>query len=221
MLSHTIRHFSLKRACQLGQQGAWALVSPRMSAQMFYLDFYIYPALVLVCLAMAYTHTNILAIVEMFVVGLATWTLAEYVLHRFILHKIPYFVDIHHAHHHDTLAMIGTPTVFSLLLFYLCVYLPIWLIFGTATALPWFSGFVTGYVAFAAAHYAIHHINRPNKLLRRMKKLHAIHHHGDANHNFGVLTDFWDHVFGTFASKIERQPKSQCQFLKARRPGSV
>jgi len=184
---------------------ASALISPKMSRQLFFLDFYIYPAIVLFCLGFAAFSTPLLQIIAELAVGLALWTLAEYLLHRFVLHAWPYFADIHQAHHDETLEMIGTPTIFSVLFFYVAVYLPFWWAFGPSIALPSFAGFVSGYLAFAAVHFSVHHLDGNSKLLRTWKKMHAIHHHSIPGHNYGVLTDFWDRVFGTYSSTMKRR----------------
>jgi sterol desaturase/sphingolipid hydroxylase (fatty acid hydroxylase superfamily) len=47
----------------------------------------------------------------------------------------------------------------------------------------------------------VHHLGSGgSRGLRRLIKLHAVHHH-DTDHNFGVTTAFWDRVFGTLASR--------------------
>ena len=63
-----------------------ALLSTNMSPVMFFLDFYVYPIVILFCLVLAFGHTSIPRVVELSIAGLAVWTLAEYLLHRFVLH---------------------------------------------------------------------------------------------------------------------------------------
>ena len=184
---------------------AYALVSPKMSRSLFFLDFYVYPIIIVFSLGLAALSTPFLLLIAEFIVGLFVWTFAEYLLHRFVLHSWPYFTDIHLAHHADAQDMIGTPTIFSVLFFYGGIYVPLWWLLGSAVALPSFSGFIAGYLAFAAVHFFVHHSSGTNRFLRSWKKLHAIHHHSKTGNNYGVLTDFWDRVFGTYSPTIIRR----------------
>jgi sterol desaturase/sphingolipid hydroxylase (fatty acid hydroxylase superfamily) len=45
-------------------------------------------------------------------------------------------------------------------------------------------------------HHAIHHWKFENKLFKKLKRHHYIHHARDTK-NIGMVTTFWDHVFGT------------------------
>ncbi len=184
-----------------------SLFSSKMTPFTFFLDFYVYPPVIIFCLGLALLYTSVLHVIALAAAGLAVWTFAEYLLHRFVLHHWPYFIDMHKAHHDETQEMIGSPTVFSLLVFYVLVYLPLWYGWANGVALPLFSGFIAGYLAFDAVHYSVHHIQGQNRLLRSWKKIHAIHHHGDADKNYGVLTDFWDRVFGTYSPVMRRETK--------------
>jgi sterol desaturase/sphingolipid hydroxylase (fatty acid hydroxylase superfamily) len=102
--------------------------------------------------------------------------------------------------------MIASPTIFSLAFFFVTAYLPIWLIWDRYVALGWFAGFLAGYVMFGAVHEAVHHSQNQSAIMRYFKRLHAIHHHGNSDRNFGVITGFWDHVFGTYENKLRRVP---------------
>lgn len=208
MVSTVLQLFGDRRVWHRLRQNFLSLFSSKMTPFTFFLDFYVYPVVILFCLGLALLYAHLTTIILLTAAGLAVWTFAEYLLHRFVLHHWPYFVDLHQAHHDETKGMIGTPTVFSLLFFYVAIYLPLWLGLGSAYALPLFAGFIAGYLAFDVVHYSVHHLQGQNRLLRRWKKIHAIHHHGDADHNYGVLTDFWDRVFGTYSSTMHRQAKS-------------
>ena len=207
MVSTVLQLFGGKQAWQRVYQFVLSLFSSKMTPFTFFLDFYVYPVVIAFCLSLAFLYTNLIHIAALAIVGLAVWTFAEYLLHRFVLHHWPYFKDQHQAHHDETREMIGTPTIFSLLVFYVLIYLPLWLGFGSGYALPLFAGFIAGYLAFDGVHYAVHHMQGQGRLLRAWKKIHAIHHHGDADHNYGVLTDFWDRVFGTYSATMRRSPK--------------
>jgi sterol desaturase/sphingolipid hydroxylase (fatty acid hydroxylase superfamily) len=184
------------------------LVTTRMSAVAFHLDYFLYPPAILASLLVAVRGLRAVEIVALALAGFAVWTLAEYLLHRFVLHHWPYFSKFHQAHHDEPRAMIGSPTLFTLLLFFAATFVPTWLAFGSAVAGATFAGFLIGYLCFAGIHEIVHHSESQNRLMRYFKKLHAIHHHGDTSKNFGVITSFWDHVFGTYEANIKRPHKS-------------
>jgi len=182
------------------REASLGLISVRMSKVAFHLDYATYPPLILFCLWLGHGHIALWMSAFQFAFGLCVWTLAEYLLHRFVLHGWPYFAKFHQAHHDEPRAMIAAPTVFSMGIFALIAYLPAALLLGPWAALPWFAGFLLGYVAFAAVHHIVHHAQGQGKLRRHFKLLHARHHHGKDGRNFGVLTGFWDRVFGTYES---------------------
>lgn len=186
------------------KEAVLGLFSPRMSVVAFHLDYFVFPPVIIFCLAASIRLLNATLIAILFFGGLAVWTLAEYLLHRFVLHHWPYFSGHHKAHHHSPRAMIAAPTLFTMAFFAAGFCLPLWLLFGEAIALSSFAGFLTGYVAFGAVHQAVHHAEGQGSLLRHFKRLHAIHHHGSSDQNFGVLTSFWDRVFGTYSARITR-----------------
>ncbi|ARU31909.1 hypothetical protein CAP31_09610 [Sulfuriferula sp. AH1] len=129
--------------------------------------------------------------------GLVAWTLLEYVLHRFVLHGIEPFKGWHTQHHLRPYALIGTPTVFSLMLFLVCIFLPALLVEGIWSGGGFTLGVVSGYAVYSWMHHAAHHWRANGGWLKRRKRLHAMHHHGQSKCDFGVITSFWDRVFGT------------------------
>ncbi len=187
------------------REAVLGLFSPRMSAVAFHLDYFVFPPVIVFSLAVSIRSLNTASIAVLFFGGLVAWSLAEYLLHRFVLHHWPYFRDHHKAHHDSPRSMIGAPTLFTLAFFAAGFCLPLWLLAGEAIALSSFAGFLTGYVAFGTVHHAVHHSEGQGLLLRHFKRLHAIHHHGSRDRNFGVLTSFWDRVFGTYSSRVTRR----------------
>ena len=71
----------------------------------YYSDFVVYP-LVIAALAVAGLveagEENAPGWIATVLACLGLWTLTEYLLHRFVLHHIPYVKDLHDRHHgHD------------------------------------------------------------------------------------------------------------------------
>jgi sterol desaturase/sphingolipid hydroxylase (fatty acid hydroxylase superfamily) len=163
-------------------------------------DFYVYPgvALTLAAVALVPAPRPWLALGCAVAGGLATWTLLEYVLHRWVFHHAPWIRERHEAHHRDPKAFVGTPTWLSLGVIAVLVMAPCLLEWGVAIGSSFTAGLVLGYLWYAAVHYAVHHWHAaPGTAFSCLKRLHAIHHHRDAAANFGVTSPLWDHVFRT------------------------
>jgi sterol desaturase/sphingolipid hydroxylase (fatty acid hydroxylase superfamily) len=150
-----------------------------------------------------------LAIAALCVSGTFAWTLAEYVLHRFVFHwtndkawgRRVHFL-LHGVHHdfpndRDRLVMPLPTSVPLAVLFYALFSATM----GRTLGEPFFAGFVIGYLFYDGTHYYVHHFvptTRWGKLLRRH---HMTHHHADHDGGFGVSSPLWDLVFRTIPSK--------------------
>lgn len=130
-------------------------------------------------------------------VGLLGWTIAEYGLHRFILHGLQPFRGWHEAHHQRPFALICTPTILSASLIVGLVLLPAWWLGGWWRACAGTLGFLIGYFAYALTHHAAHHWRADSEWLQRRKRCHALHHHASGDGHFGVTSSAWDLVFGS------------------------
>lgn len=145
-----------------------------------------------------------------FIAGLFFWTLAEYLLHRFVFHYKPrtptqekIFYLFHGIHHHQPQCKtrLVMPPVVSIPLA-LVFYGLINLIFSLLLGIPFwagfvFSGFLIGYLAYDITHYATHHWPMRKGILKMLKRHHMRHHYKTPNQRFGVSSPLWDFVFGT------------------------
>jgi sterol desaturase/sphingolipid hydroxylase (fatty acid hydroxylase superfamily) len=171
-----------------------------LSRSAFFADFYAYPvaSAVLIALALALEPRDWAFALGAVVVGFLLWSLVEYLLHRYVLHHIKWVKDQHDVHHRDQMALVGTPTWFSLLVFLTFVTLPMLLIASADVALGLTGGMMIGYLCYVTAHYGMHHWRiRPSSYMGGLKRRHALHHHYDDRGNFGVTSGFWDYVFRT------------------------
>ncbi len=149
-------------------------------------------------LAVAAPREQCLEAAAIVLLGLAGWTLVEYVLHRFVLHGLPPFKAWHAEHHRRPAALICTPTNLSAALIAALVFLPVLAVGEVWQACALTLGVLNGYLAYAVTHHAIHHWRTDIAWLRRRKRWHALHHHLPAQSgHFGVTSAFWDHVFGS------------------------
>ncbi len=184
--------------------GTWTLlrglVSPAMPPGLFFLDFAVYPVLIIGFLAIALQSNSALLTMAIAVLGYVFWTLAEYVVHRYVLHHMPMFAAVHLAHHHAPRELIGTPTLFSVAMFLGLGFCPMLALTSLALASAWMAGLLSGYLSYVGVHYAVHHISSgPDSMFMGLKRHHALHHYRDGHQNFGVTTGIWDRVFGTRA----------------------
>jgi sterol desaturase/sphingolipid hydroxylase (fatty acid hydroxylase superfamily) len=136
--------------------------------------------------------------------GWATWTLAEYLLHRFAMHQLRGrgIMSREHLEHHVKatwsfdrliiLVWVGVVLVGAV------VWAPLgWLLGGTATGIALGAGWTVGYFVYEYQH-ARCHLRPPRTRYQRWIRLHHFHHHfGAPMANHGVSTALWDHVFGT------------------------
>src|ERR1700731_4413262 len=147
---------------------------------------------------------SILSVAEFVGLGLAVWTLLEYIIHRYAFHYEPktrigkqfHFVvhGVHHDYPNDAKRLVMPPAVSIPLAvaFYA-------LFFGTlgrfAPAVS--AGFGFGYVCYDTIHYAIHHFPMKRGIWRWLKQYHLRHHYQDDEAGFGVSSPLWDYVFRT------------------------
>lgn len=190
-----------------------SLLSLDHSPWAYRLDFVLYA---LVCSAIAgtllisYPRGSGIALLAWVAGGGALWSLLEYLLHRFVLHRIAPFSHWHRLHHLRPRALIATPIVLSLSLFMLLGTLPAWWLLGSWPAWSLTLGLVSGYLGYGLIHHAIHHATPrwigQNAWISNRRRCHAMHHadthtgvRGDFNKPcfFGVSSSFWDNVFGS------------------------
>jgi sterol desaturase/sphingolipid hydroxylase (fatty acid hydroxylase superfamily) len=167
-------------------------------------DFVTIPLAIVIFLGLAGTYR-----LHLVLVGVAAWTLLEYLVHRFVFHRYSSLGrrlhQLHHDHPNDPdseRSSLSTP----LLAF------PIGSLLIGAAGLEdgsaIFAGLLLGYLVFIAVHYAVHRWPiEPNSWLYSAKMRHLTHHRFE-NCNFGVTTIFWDIVFRTNARIIGERLRS-------------
>jgi 4-hydroxysphinganine ceramide fatty acyl 2-hydroxylase len=149
--------------------------------------------------------------------GLLFWTLAEYLLHRFIFHHEPrsewgrrihwMFHGVHHDYPSDPLRLVMVPSVSLPLgsVFFLLFVL----VLGFHGALPFAAGFFIGYLFYDITHYAVHHFPIKGRFFGMLRELHMRHHFQDSGRGFGVSSPLWDLVFGTTLARVRRTDTDQ------------
>lgn len=138
--------------------------------------------------------------------AIVVWTLAEYLLHRFLFHYKAtsrlgkYLIFMFHGVHHDAprdkTRLVMPPAGAIIVLFLL------WQLFALAIPSPWiepfFGFFILSYLGYDYIHYATHHFPMRHPLLHAIKVYHLQHHYAAKGVRYGVTSPFWDRVFGTY-----------------------
>ncbi len=145
-----------------------------------------------------------------FLVGLILWTLAEYLLHRFLFHMpvkgkkaeriVFLFHGVHHAQPQLKTRLVMPPAVSIPLaaIFYGIFYLFFAVILKAPQwVAPVFSAFIFGYLVYDLTHYATHHFPMRSGYAKYIKRYHMQHHYKTPNARFGVSSPLWDIVFKT------------------------
>jgi sterol desaturase/sphingolipid hydroxylase (fatty acid hydroxylase superfamily) len=148
--------------------------------------------------------------------GLLSWGLYEYLVHRFVLHhdaRAKSFAlpgnEVHQRHHANPLDLErlyvtlreGAPVsaAYALLM---------WLLLGSWQAMAFaYIGFHAGYFFYEWLDYQAHHGRPRSRIIRYLKKYHLQHHHVDGSRRYGVTSPLFDLLFGTFHLEKERVSK--------------
>lgn len=151
------------------------------------------------------------AVFGYFLFGLAFWTLAEYVLHRWVFHFHPkselgkrihfIFHGVHHDFPKDRLRLV-MPLSASIPMATI-IYLMFYVFFAEFTLAAFFAGFLFGYLIYDECHYAMHHANFKSGFFKKIKDHHMLHHYSDPEKGFGVSSALWDKIFGSGFQKKE------------------
>jgi len=167
--------------------GASDGTAPRMgpmTAIIYFGEMLVASLLAIVLLAISQLRMSSDAV--LFAGGVVALTLAEYVVHRFVLHG---FAPTEHRQHH------ANPDGAVLTIFW-----QIWICFALVYLIAG-GAFVAGALVAYAWYLFVHHCAQhgPDKLPLPLLKHHQSHHRF-ATRNYGVSTTLWDHVFGTMLS---------------------
>jgi sterol desaturase/sphingolipid hydroxylase (fatty acid hydroxylase superfamily) len=138
------------------------------------------------------------AVVPVVVFGLFSWTLLEYVSHRFVFHgsQAPRAFREGHGRHH------GAPEARLAMPFFVSPLVGL-VVAGTAAAAigaslgALFTGVCAlGYIAYGGLHHLVHS-DAHFPPVPWLRSVHEVHHRRP-NRNFGVTSPIWDLVLGTW-----------------------
>ena len=126
--------------------------------------------------------------------GLLSWTLLEYAIHGWMAHLSDTFVTpVHAVHHRDHSAVFAIGTWLPVL----AILVLLLAFFGRAPGVVFYFGLLCGFVAYEIVHYRIHFASTLMPFERHLRDHHLVHHLRRPRMCLGVVTRFWDQVFGT------------------------
>ena len=158
-------------------------------------------------------------IISLLIGGALSWTLIEYLLHRFSFHietknerlKL-WLAGLHLLHHEipNRADYVVAPLLMSLPLYLFILGISALITRDLSVTGLWGSGIALGYLTYEWIHYATHHRPAKTKIMKYLKRHHLLHHFKDSNSYFGVSSPFWDIVFDT---KPEFDPSRESEIL--------
>ncbi len=175
--------------------------------------FYTCYSVILLVLAWRTTHPFLG--MAFFLAGIPTWTLVEYLSHRYVFHgrfkrskkfykkfytglANKYLDPLHWVHHERPSDALHISGELKDLLPLFAVAVPVSFIFPLYTAPILLAGVVQSYVAEEWIHHCIHFYSFQNSYFRYVKKHHLYHHTSQGmKMGYGITSGFWDIVFRT------------------------
>ncbi|MFD3450522.1 sterol desaturase family protein [Microbacteriaceae bacterium 4G12] len=193
----------------------------------FYPDIFIMSGLFLISLGYMILHLTSIWYLIAFVIGMASYTLIEYITHRFLFHiktpKNAFLLNLvkrlHYDHH-------SHPDNLHLLFLPLWYTLPNMAIAGAAayfisSSFVITNAFIAGVMIFLLfyewKHYIAHRPVTPvSPWGRWMKKVHLWHHFKNENYWYGVTNPVYDWALGTFKDQTKVELSKTARDLEKR-----
>ncbi len=159
--------------------------------------------------------------VLLFLTGVISYTLVEYLMHRYLYHIEPYTkalenfsYKVHGVHHEypKDKKRLAMPPILALVLVAF-----FFLLFGILmgnNVFGFLPGFLMGYTLYLGIHYSVHAFKVPDNFLRILWHHHAIHHYRQPDRAFGISSPLWDHIFGTMP-KLRKDNAGKGEYIDA------
>ena len=162
-----------------------------------------------------------------FVIGMGTYALSEYVIHRFLFHmktpESPFLLKmikrLHFDHHADPndLKLLFLPIWFSLPGFSIFALIFYFITNSFQLMIAYLAGIVVYFLYYEWKHYIAHRPVQPRTALgRNIKKAHLWHHFKNENYWFGVTHTSVDKTFGTYKDQKSVEKSETAKNLENR-----
>lgn len=135
--------------------------------------------------------------------GVATWSAAEYLIHKNLGHRFAknrnFFAKEHVRHHATTSYFAATEKKVAAAAITAAIVAPVAIgVAGAPVGAAFTIGLVTTYSAYELLH-RLAHTHAPRTRYGRWLRRHHFHHHfHDPAANHGVTSPLWDHLLGTY-----------------------
>lgn len=159
----------------------------------------------------------------LFIGGLLTFTLVEYLIHRYTFHmeadtpKKERLQYVLHGAHHDfpkDKTRLAMPPLVSIVL--ATVFFLFYRLILGQYGIPFTGGFVAGYASYLCVHYSVHAFPPPKNFLKHLWIHHALHHYQQPHSAYGVSSPFWDFIFRTMPERKGFSVKTKTGYIDDR-----
>lgn len=159
----------------------------------------------------------------LFIGGLLTFTLVEYLIHRYTFHmeadtpKKERLQYVLHGAHHDfpkDKTRLAMPPLVSIVL--ATVFFLFYRLILGQYGIPFTGGFVAGYASYLCVHYSVHAFPPPKNFLKHLWIHHALHHYQQPHSAYGVSSPFWDFNFRTMPERKGFSVKTKTGYIDDR-----
>lgn len=150
-------------------------------------------------------NTSLLLTSALVIFGILTWTLLEYLIHRYIFHWRPKnkiiknaFESIHLYHHRnqEDQGVITSGPLSALFWSALNFSLYYVILKDTSLVSLIMVGLTVSYYSYEWVHYLVHHKIYTSGIMKYLQDYHLIHHEKWAG-NYGQTSPIWDIIFST------------------------
>ncbi|WP_413382735.1 sterol desaturase family protein [Alkalihalobacillus sp. 1P02AB] len=196
-------------------------------------EFFLYPdvlvMVLLVAVGLVWTVPQLASVVGwlMLIVGMATYAMSEYVVHRFVFHmrtpKQPFLLKLikrlHFDHHTDPekLHLLFLPLWFSLPSFIIIGSVVYAITFSFPLTIAYLTGLIIYFLYYEWKHYIAHRPIQPlTKLGKKLKRTHLLHHFKNENYWYGVTHTSIDRTLGTFKDQQQVEKSETARKLENR-----
>lgn len=173
----------------------------RISKTSYYADWITIPIIALGVLIADVSYRGLTLLSPlMFALGALAMSFVEYGSHRWAFHNPKLFRRDHWIHHIRSADYVGVPAWQTFLAF-VFLLAAAWGSAGLDIGGSFFVGFCAYYFTYIAAHDGFHHGElglSTDGFWHNRRKAHLVHHAKGREVNFGVVTPWWDMLFGTY-----------------------
>jgi sterol desaturase/sphingolipid hydroxylase (fatty acid hydroxylase superfamily) len=201
---------TMKRSAAIRGDVLWATEARKGRARLYPVTAF-YTAACLAVLVRALRGTHVLPALGWAMAGVLTWTLVEYLTHRYVLHgRFPdgpglvrhflhvRFDHLHWEHHERPWDAKHINGRVQDTLPFVAVFAAMAAVFPFHTGAVFLAAIVQCYVIEEWVHHSVHFYHFRNPYFRYIRKHHLFHHSPRGSEiGYGLTNGFWDIVLGT------------------------